>query len=131
MDTEHGNVVFGPMDFTEAERNPLDPQARADALEDALKLIVDLIEIEDETVERIEELVESLRGMPSDIPTLEEDASEDDLVEHPVFELLMAEMEWLQPMWPLFEQFLSIDIDAPADWDDEPPMVGGHEDLVP
>ncbi len=53
------------------------------------------------------------------------------MVEHPVFELLMAEMEWLQPMWPLFEQLLSIDIDAPADWDDEPPMVGGHEDLVP
>ena len=75
--------------------------------------------------------MESLRGMPPDMPTLEKDASEDDLVEHPVFELLMAEMEWLQPMWPLFEQLLSIDIDAPADWDDEPPMVGGHEDLVP
>ena len=131
MDTELGNVVFGPMDFTEAERDPLDPQALADHIEDALKLIVGLIEIEDETVERIEELVESLRGMPPDIPTLEEDASEDDLVEHPVFELLMAEMEWLQPMWPLFEQLLSIDIDAPADWDDEPPMVGGHGDLVP
>ena len=53
-------------------------------------------------------------------------------MEHPVFELLMAEMEWLQPMWPLFGQLLAIDIDSPGDWDDdEPPMVGGHEDLVP
>ena len=27
---------------------------------------------------------------------------------------------------------LAIDIDSPADWDDdEPPMAGGHEDLIP
>jgi len=132
MDTELGNVVFGPMDLAEAERDPLDPQALADHIEDALNIIVELVEIDDETVQRIEELVESLRGMPSDIPPLDEDATEDELVEHPVFELLMAEMEWLQPMWPLFGQLLAIDIDSPADWDDdEPPMAGGHEDLIP
>ncbi len=132
LDTELGNVVFGPMDLSEAERDPLDPQALADHIEDALNIIIELVEIDRETIERIEELVESLRGMPSDIPPLDEDATEDELVEHPVFELLMAEMEWLQPMWPLFGQLLAIDIDSPADWDDdEPPMVGGHEDLVP
>ena len=91
-----------------------------------------MVEIDNETVERIEELVESLRIMPSDIPPLDEDATEDELVEHPVFELLMAEMEWLQPMWPLFGELLAIDIDSQANWDDdEPPMVGGHEDLIP
>ena len=100
LDTELGNVVFGPMDLTEAERDPLDPQALADHIQDALDIIIELVEIDNETVERIEELVESLRSMPSDIPPLDEDATEDDLVEHPVFELLMAEMEWLQPMWP-------------------------------
>ena len=132
LDTELGNVVFGPMDLTEAERDPLDPQALADHIQDALEIIIELVEIDNETVERIEELVESLRSMPSDIPPLDEDATEDELVEHPVFELLMAEMEWLQPMWPLFGELLAIDIDSPADWDDdEPPMVGGHEDLIP
>ena len=132
LDTELGNVVFGPMDLTEAERDPLDPQALADHIQDALNIIIELVEIDNETVERIEELVESLRSMPSDIPPLDEDATEDELVEHPVFELLMAEMEWLQPMWPLFGEFLAIDIDSPANWDDdEPPMVGGHEDLIP
>ncbi len=132
FDTELGNVVFGPMDLSEAERGPLDPHALADHIEDALSIIVDLVEIDAETVERIEELVGALRGMPSDIPPLDEDATEDELVEHPVFELLMAEMEWLQPMWPIFGQLLSIDIESPVDWDDdEPPMVGGHEDLVP
>ena len=132
LDTELGNVVFGPMDLTEAERDPLDPQALADHIQDALNIIIELVEIDNETVERIEELVESLRSMPSDIPPLDEDATEDELVEHPVFELLMAEMEWLQPMWPLFGELLAIDIDSPADWDDdEPPMVGGHEDLIP
>ena len=132
LDTELGNVVFGPMDLTEAERDPLDPQALADHIQDALNIIIELVEIDNETVERIEELVESLRSMPSDIPPLDEDATEDELVEHPVFELLMAEMEWLQPMWPLFGELLAIDIDSPADWDDdETPMVGGHEDLIP
>ena len=132
LDTELGNVVFGPMDLTEAERDPLDPQALADHIQDALDIIIELVEIDNETVERIEDLVESLRSMPSDIPPLDEDATEDELVEHPVFELLMAEMEWLQPMWPLFGELLAIDIDSPADWDDdEPPMVGGHEDLIP
>ena len=132
LDTELGNVVFGPMDLTEAERDPLNPQALADHIQDALNIIIELVEIDNETVERIEELVESLRSMPSDIPPLDEDATEDELVEHPVFELLMAEMEWLQPMWPLFGELLAIDIDSPADWDDdEPPMVGGHEDLIP
>ena len=132
LDTELGNVVFGPMDLTEAERDPLDPQALADHIQDALNIIIELVELDNETVDRIEELVESLRSMPSDIPPLDEDATEDELVEHPVFELLMAEMEWLQPMWPLFGELLAIDIDSPADWDDdEPPMVGGHEDLIP
>ena len=132
LDTELGNVVFGPMDLTEAERDPLDPQALADHIQDALNIIIELVEIDNETVGRIEELVESLRSMPSDIPPLDEDATEDELVEHPVFELLMAEMEWLQPMWPLFGELLAIDIESPADWDDdEPPMVGGHEDLIP
>ena len=110
----------------------MDPRALADHIEDALNIIVEMIEIDNETIQRIEELVVSLRGMPADIQPLNEDDTEDDLAEHPVFELLMAEMEWLQPMWPLFGQLLAIDIESPADWDDDqPPMVGGHEDLVP
>ena len=132
MDTELGPVVFGPMDLHEAERGPLDPRTLAEHIEDALSIIVGLVEIDDETVERIEELVESLRGMPADIPQLDEEATEEDIIEHPVVELLMAEMEWLSPMLPLFGQLLSIDLENPGDWDDEDtPMVGGHEDLVP
>ena len=72
------------MDLTDAERDPLDPQALAEHIQDALNIIIELAEIDNETVERIEELVESLRSMPSDIP-LDEDATEDELVEHPVF----------------------------------------------
>ena len=111
-------MLFWANGSTDAERDPLDPQALADHIQDALNIIIELVEIDNETVERIEELVESLRSMPSDIPP-EEDATEDELVEHPVFELLMAEMEWLQPMWPLFGELLAIDIDSPADWDDD------------
>ena len=132
MDTELGPVVFGPMDLHEAERGPLNPISLAEHIEDALSIIVEMVEIDNETVERIEELVESLRGMPSDIPPLDVEATEDDIIEHPVVELLMAEMQWLSPMLPLFGQLFSIDLENPGDWDeDEPPMAGGHEDLVP
>ena len=123
MDTELGNVVFGPMDLSEAERDPLDPQSLADHIEDALNIIVEMVEIDNETIERIEELVYSLRGMPADIPPLNEDATEDDLVGSTQFlNCSWQEMEWLQPMWPLFGQLLAIDIESPADWDDDQPQ---------
>ena len=47
-------------------------------------------------------------------------------------ELLLMEMEWLGPMWPLFGEYLPVEMANPGSPDgDDPDMVGGHEDLVP
>jgi len=132
IDTDLGGVVFGPMDLSESERSSLDPHSLADHLEDLLGLMSEVIEIEDETLTRLEGLIISLRELPADLPTLDEDSTEDEILEHPVMELLLMEMEWLGPMWPLFGDYMSVELANPGSPDDEGPgMSGGHEDLVP
>jgi len=132
IDTDLGGVVFGPMDLSESERSPLDPHSLADHLEDLLGLMSEVIEIEDDTLTRLEGLIISLRELPTDLPTLDEDSTEDEILEHPVMELLLMEMEWLGPMWPLFGDYMSVELANPGSPDDEGPgMSGGHEDLVP
>ncbi len=132
LDTDLGGVVFGPMDLGEAERSPLDPQNLAEHLEDILEIVSDIIEIEDETASRIEGLIISLRELPRDIPDLDEDSTEDEIMEHPVIELLLMEMDWLGPMWPIFGDFLSVEIASPGSpSEDEYGMSGGHRDLIP
>ena len=120
------------MDLGEAERSSLDPQNLAEHLEDILEIISEIIEIEDETVSRIEGLIISLRELPRDIPELDEDSTEDEIMEHPVIELLLMEMDWLGPMWPIFGDFLSVEIASPGSpSEDEYGMSGGHRDLIP
>ena len=132
LDTDLGGVVFGPMDLGEAERSSLDPQNLAEHLEDILEIISEIIEIEDETVSRIEGLIISLRELPRDIPELDEDSTEDEIMEHPVIELLLMEMDWLGPMWPIFGDFLSVEIASPGSpSEDEYGMSGGHRALIP
>ena len=132
LDTDLGGVVFGPMDLGEAERSHLDPQNLAELLEDVLRLVSEIIEIEDETLVRLESLIASLRELPLDIPDLDEESTEDEIMEHPVIELLLMEMDWLGPMWPIFEDFLSVEIASPGSPDeDEYGMAGGHKDLIP
>ena len=132
IDTDLGGVVFGPMDLSESERSPLDPHSLADHLEALLGLMSEVIEIEDDTLTRLEGLIISLRELPTDLPTLDEDSTEDEILEHPVMELLLMEMEWLGPMWPLFGDYMSVELANPGSPDDEEPgMSGGHEDLVP
>jgi len=37
----------------------------------------------------------------------------------------------LGPLWPIFSEFLSIDIASPGSEEETPDFLGGHEDLVP
>ena len=132
MDTDLGGVVFGPMDLAESERSPLDPHSLAEHLEDLLDLMAEVIEIEEETIDRLEGLILSLRALPIDLPLLDEESTEDEILEHPVMELLLMEMEWLGPMWPLFGDYLSVEMANPGSpEDDDQDMFGGHEDLIP
>ena len=48
-----------------------------------------------EEVQRLEGLVESLRGLPPGLPEITESSTEEEIIEHPVIELLITEAEWL------------------------------------
>ena len=52
-------------------------------------------------------------------------------MEHPVVDLLMSEIEWLGPLWPIFSEFLSVDLASPGSPEETSDFAGGHEDLIP
>ena len=132
LDTDLGGVFFGPMDTISAERNPLEPQVLAEGLEDSLKLISEIMEIDESIYQSVEQLIVSLRELPKDIPAISEDTSEEEILEHPVMDLIMSEMEFLAPIWPILGQMISMDFISFEDSDNEDTsMAGGHKDLVP
>ena len=131
FDTDLGGVVFGPMDVGESESSPLDPNSLANHIEDAFDLVEGLVEIEEVTSARIQDLISALREMPSDLPFIDEDSTEEEIMEHPVVDLLMSEIDWLGPLWPIFSEFLSIDLASPGSPEEVTDFLGGHEDLVP
>jgi len=132
IDTNLGEVVFGPMDLSESERGELNPIAIAELIQDIIEIVEDMIEIDDETKDRIEDLIHSLKSMPSEIPNLDLNASDEEIIEHPVYDLLMAEMELISPIWPLLERLLSFEPELPIKWNiEDSSIIGGHEDLVP
>ena len=131
FDTDLGGVVFGPMDVGESETSPLDPISLANHIEDAFDLVGGMIEIEESTCARVRNLIMALREMPPDVPYVDEESSEEEIMEHPVVDLLMSEIEWLGPLWPLFSEFLSIDLASPGSPEEPLDFAGGHEELIP
>ena len=114
FDTDLGGVVFGPMDVGESESGPLDPDSLANHIEDAFDLVGGLVEIEEDTSDRVQGLISALRDLPTDLPFIDEESTEEEIMEHPVVDLLMSEIDWLGPLWPVFSEFLSIDIESPG-----------------
>ena len=132
LDTDLGGVVFSPMDTRFSERNPLDPIVLAEGLEDSFSLISEIIEIDEETFQGIEQLIQSLRELPRDIPSISEDSSDEEIMENPVMDLMMSEMERLAPIWTIIVHFMSIELVDIFNSEDENSFTGGgHEDLVP
>ena len=131
FDTDLGGVVFGPIDVGVSETSSLNPISIANHIEDAFELVDGMIEIDETTSARIRSLILALREMPSDVPHIDEESSEEEVMEHPVVDLLMSEIEWLGPLWPVFSEFLSIDLASPGSPEEAPDFAGGHEDLIP
>ena len=79
-----------------------------------------------------QQLIQSLRELPIDIPTINEDSSDEEIIENPVMDLMMSEMERLAPIWPIIEHFMSIELVNIFNSEEENSFTaGGHEDLVP
>ena len=132
LDTDLGGVVFSPMDTRNSERNPLDPTVLAEGLEDSFAMISELIEIDEEILQSVEDLIQSLKELPRDIPLINENSSDEEIIENPVMDLMMSEMERLAPIWPIIEHLMSIELVNLFHSEDNDSFIsGGHEDLVP
>ena len=132
MDTDLGGVVFGPIDISDSDKSPFDPVILAEHLEDIVDMIDGTGGLEGGAIVRLEGLIDSLRGLPEGIPKIDEDSTEEEILEHPVIDLLMSEMEWMGALWPVIGEMLSFDIANPGSPSDgDSGMLGGHEDLVP
>ena len=132
VDTDLGGVVFGPLDIGDLEKNLLEPENLVEHMESALELILEVIEIEEESLNRINNLIWSLKNLPPGIPIVDEYSSEEEILENPVMELLLAEMEWLGPLWPILTGIDGLDIGNIESINSEYySNTGGHEDLIP
>jgi len=132
FDTDLGGVVFGPMDTSASERADLDPEYIADHIEDIFSLLNELIEMDVDTMTKARELVDMLRDLPTDIPDLDEFSSDEEIMNHPVISVLMSQIDWLGPIWPIINDYLALGIANPGGHDeDEQEFLGGHEDLIP
>ena len=132
MDTDLGGVVFGPMDLAELEKNPLDPENIIEHMEVALEMVLEVIEIEEESLKRIDNLILSLKELPKDIPILDEFSTEEEILEHPVMELLLSEQAWLGPLWSILTGLEDIGVsDFSTLSGEDYSSNGGHSDLIP
>ena len=132
VDTDLGGVVFGPMDIGDLEKNLFEPKNLVEHMENALELILEVIDIEEESLSRINNLIWSIKNLPPGIPIVDEYSSEEDILENPVMELLLAEMEWLGPLWPILTGIDGLDIsNIEAINSEHYSNTGGHEDLIP
>ena len=131
LETDLGGVVFGPMDIRESERGFPDPLFIADEFEDALVIISSVLGENSEEVQRLERLVESLRGLPPGLPEITESSTEEEIIEHPVIELLITEAEWLNELWPTFSNILGFDLGGGLINLEEPLFGKRHADFTP
>ena len=148
LDTDLGGVLFGPVDITETEPEPLSAKSLAELLREAATLGDEIDLFSEEIAERLEQLSIALDELPDDLeplsgpPDLEDEppwALDSDLWAdevHPIVDLLTAEMDWLGDVWQLLITLLDVRLMqyGHPDADDEEDSVGGfgrHGDLVP
>lgn len=87
LDTDLGNVVFGPVDIAESEPSLPGPHELADILEEASVVMRDHFSFGPEIIEKIDDLVANLRHLPEDLeppkivfPVDSEPSSDDDVI---------------------------------------------------
>jgi protein-L-isoaspartate(D-aspartate) O-methyltransferase len=123
LDTDLGNVVFGPVDIAESEPSLPGPHELADMLEEAGVVIRDNFSHEHIHISRLDDLVANLRQLPEDLkpPKISHPGEEDDKSsrDHPLVKILDEEGEWLSGMWPLMAMLFDVRMTHPGAPDDD------------
>ena len=61
----------------------------------------------------------------------DKEQTEEEIIEHPVIELLMTEAEWLNDLWPTFVDILGFDLEGRVPDLEEPLFGKRHADFTP
>ena len=148
FDTDLGGVLFGPVDISETEPEPLSAESISELLRESAVLGEEIGLFSDEIIGRLNNLAQSLDDLPTNLrPLPEQDEFSDEipwaldleLLEndvHPVIDLLTSEMDWLAEIWSVLITLVDVRLMQPGspNTEDEEERVGGfgrHSDLVP
>ena len=156
FETDLGGVLFGPVDICETEAEPTDSRELAGLFEDALEIGMELGVFNENEGEQLRLFAQQLSGLPDNLPpvlfTPDDDVDDvwvddnepddiiikfdnmgEELVDHPLFDLLETASDWLMPLWPTVLALLETKMQHPGapDASFEDLGFGNHEDLVP
>lgn len=141
--TDLGGVIFGPVDIADTEPEPFSPASLAELMQEAAALGEEMDVLSNEDVQRLQGLAGVLVNLHEepDLPTLGEPEEGDGVPwvfdvdrheDHPVLDVLLAEIDWLAPLWPTLLALVDVRIMRPG-VDDEGGggVFGRHTDLEP
>jgi protein-L-isoaspartate O-methyltransferase len=130
IDTDLGNVVFGPLDIKDSEPMVPSPFELADILEEVSVIAkdLDLMTLEDSI--KLDDLLAELRSLPDDLPPFNLDYAHE--MPNEMINLLEKSANWMKQLWPLFLMLSEVNIQQPgALSDDDDYNFGPHEDMIP
>lgn len=130
LDTNLGDVVFGPLDIKDSEPIPPSPFELADILEEVSIIAEDFDLIDIVVLKKLENLIKELRLMYEDENEFENFDSEEMSIR--VIELLTSSESWMCKLWPILMLIAEIDSYTIGEfYCNENYFNNGHEDLIP
>ncbi len=131
IDTDLGNVVFGPLDIKDSEPVIPSPYELADILEEVSLIAKDMGMLSVEEFLKLDDLLIELRSLPDDLPPFNLDHAPE--MPNEMIGILEKSANWMTQLWPLFLMLSEVNIQQPGALfdDDEDYNYGPHEDMIP
>jgi len=115
LPTDLGHVSFGPVDISDAEVGPINPNELADILELAIETFREIEMITEEEQQSIADLIIDLRNLPDDLPPPGEAGIA--IEEHPMIRLLYLASPSFIRLWPLLQLMVYPSLASPGGYD--------------
>ena len=118
LETDLGNVCFGPIDVDSTDNNHLHPKELADLIELSIETCEELEIIESDELNSLQDLVAKLNNLPDDTPPIGEGGIP--VSEHPMVKLLWHYSPSFLRLWPIIQVMLHPMISNfdPSKWND-------------
>ena len=115
LPTDLGHVSFGPVDISDVEVGPINPNELADILELAIETFQEIEMITEEEQKSIADLIIDLRNLPDDLPPPGEAGVA--IEEHPMIRLLYQASPSFIRLWPLLQLMVQPNLASPGGYD--------------